>query len=1155
MLFISMTMLCVGMYAQTIGTGSIQGTVEDQSGAVVRNASVTAVDPATGYTVTQHTGVVGLYVLSSLPAAKYRVTVNAAGFQTLIQENVSVDAMTIVGLNLKLEVGKSSQTVVVSTLPPQLDTSNGSLEVTLPNSTYSALPLAMSGSPKDPLGFVTLMPGAEGGAYGPAELNGGPGQTSFRYINGMPIVTAALQGDNRNVTTETSTEVVDQFQVITSGVPAYYQGQGITNFIMKTGTNRFHGDIYDNIRNTIFDAAGYFATKTPVEQQNEYGATLGGPIIKNRLFFFFNFDGFRYNAGSNPAFISIPTMAERKGDFSALPVPIYDPATTKCTKSGLCTRQPFPNNIIPPNRISSISKSLEAELPAPINSSIQNNYLGILTGGLQQNMFLGKGDLTITNNNHLYYLTQYGKKQPVGLPNAGPPIPLPYTSSRYFSTVVEVDQIGDTEVITPNLVNVFGYQINRFLSQYSNATTKGDYASKAGLTGLPTNGQALQNFPHIAFGGPNAPVSWAGNSTSFSQFDTTNTFQNNLQWIRGKHSVTVGGQIMLEANDTSTPSTVYNISFAGTTTAGFSPQGRLLTTTGNGYASYLLGDVDSSTILDQTVNVNRGRYGSYAVYAQDDWRIKDKLMLNLGLRYEIHTPAVEAKNRTSWLNGNLPNPAVDNYPGALQFAGNGPDSCHCRTLVKTHYLTFDPRVGFAYSATNKKVIRGSFTIIHYDSGALGGNMINGAMLGYFAQPSFNSPDAGITPAFNWNNGFPAYTKPPFFSPTLNTGYNTTTGPNGGTINYPRPNTAGRSPYTENWNLTFEQQLTTATVMSLSYSGSAAHLLVFRGGNGFHSDQINPQYLKLGNLLRARATPAILAQAQAIMPGIKLPYPSFVGSIGQMLRPYPQYSGVSDFDADFGNAIYHSLQTYVQHTMSNGLYFLASFTWARRIDNAGGSNAALVASSTARTAYNHAIERSVDEDPRSLSLAWVYALPFGRGHAWGGNNSLLNTIVGGWQLSGINKYSLGQVIGTIGGVCNVPYTGGCYADFNPSFSGPVRINGSYGSGNPKGANGMAPTKYLNINAFQNAAPFTFGNTPRTGAFGLKNPASLNEDISLGKNFNVVRGTALRLQADAFNVFNRVEFGAVNQNITSASFGTVAGQANGPRILQFEAYFKF
>jgi hypothetical protein len=1144
---------------QMIGTGAIQGTISDSAGASVQNATITAVESATGYTATRRTNNFGFYVLSALPPGDYTVTMSSTGFATSVQNHVVVNALATVGLNRALSVGSVQQDVQVSAQVPQLDTSDGSLGLTIPTSTYSELPLSMNGLPKDPLGFVTLLPGTSTAGDMDYTFNGGAGNSSALYVNGMPAATPALQSDTRDIYIATSTEDVDQFQAITSGVPAYYAGQGIANLVLKSGTNRFHGDIYENIRNTIFDAAGYFATSTPVEHQNELGGSIGGPVLKNRLFFFFNYDHYAFRAGSNPLQYTIPTVAERTGDFSAFPTPIYDPASTVCSVSGVCTRTQFSYqgrlNVIPPDRISSISQSLQSYLPNPQNTSIQQNYAPSSPGGIDQNMYLGKADWTITPINHLYNIIQYGKQPQVGLTQtAASELPLPYTSSRSGFTSIFIEQVGDTATITNNLVNVLSYQYNHFDTIYLNLTIGGNYPQKAGLTGLPP-GQASEAFPEIYFAGPDAPTYWAASNSagSLDEHAYANTIQDNLQWTHGRHNLTVGTQIVYQGDGYTIYNLVTALNFNNIETANFDSSGNVLTNTGNSYASYLLGDVDSGYATDNSISSTEAHFENYAAYAQDDWKVTKNLVINAGLRYMIAKPYVLKGNTNSWLDPTAPNPEVDGYPGTLEFDGFGTDSCHCRTQIQTHYLELDPRVGFAYSVTPQAVIRGSYTINHYDVGALGGNAgSEGVSLqGYSNSPVFSSPNSGITPAFDWNSGFPAYQLPPFYSSTLGTGYNTTTGATGGSIGYNRPNTAGKQAYTENWNLTLQQQLAPSTVWSLSYSGSVGHFLPVDGGYGIYSDQLNPEYMQLGNLLLQTETPTTLAEAQSIIPSIKLPYANFDGAIAQMLRPFPQFAAMGDAYADFGNEHYNSLQTYIQHSMSKGLYFLLSYTWGREFDDSGAGTLFFL-DAVPRSAYNLAAESSAGtaDTPQIISLAYVYSLPFGKGHAIGNNHNLLSSIIGGWEVSGIQTYSSGTPLGPFGANCLLPDAANCYADYAPGFQGHVRINGPVGSGDVK-----AGTPYLNINAFQNPASFSFGDTPRTLAYGLRTPWNPNESLSLQRTFDLHKGLTAKFRVDAFNVFNRTVFGDLNTDIASSGFGSVAGQVNSPRNLQFEAYIKF
>jgi hypothetical protein len=856
--------------AQVAGTGTIQGTVTDITGAAVPRASVTVTEPATGRVLTVVSSSSGTYIAPALVPGEYTVQASAQGFEPLLQQHVHVNAIEVVGLNLALTVGSAQQTVVVSAAPAALDTENGSIETTLTSDTYTALPLALNGGPKNPLGFLTLVPGVSNGDLSVPNINGGPSNSAFLYLNGLPVTTSEVQGDTRNITGSTSTEVVDQFQVITSGVPAYYAGQGITNLVSKSGTNKLHGDLYENIRNTAFDAGGFFplpATPKPVEHQNEYGVAVGGAIRHDRLFFFGNYDRFSINQGNNPTAYSLPTAAERTGDFSALSVPIFDPASTVCA-NGVCTRTQFPNNVIPQARLSKVSQSLQSYLPATQNAALQDNFQNAFNSGSTQNTYLGKLDGTINAQQHAYVLVQYGKNAPVGLPpNGGPQLPLPYASTRIDEEIIWLGQIGHTWIISPHIVNVFGAQFNRYNTPFLNPTNSGNYPATAGLTGLPSGFPSV-DFPPVGFSGPDSPTPWAvaGNTQNVDETANTFTYQDNLNIARGKHSLTLGGQVILQQENTSIPSNLSGFNFTNLETAGFNGAS-LIPTQGNAYASFLLGSVDNAGATDTTIRESGARYKDYAVYVQDDYKATQKLTVNLGTRYTVPRPYTEVLNRDSWFNPKLPNAAVDNFAGAIQFAGSGPDSCQCNTQVATHYTAIDPRLGLAFSLTSHTVIRAAYGINHYNGGALGGNAQSGGVsqLGFAANPSFTSPDSGITPAFAWDAGLPAYQHAPFFSPTLNTGYNTAAGNTGGTVGYNRPDTAGRSPYSENWNLTLSQALSSALTMQISYAGSESHFIGTNGGVGIFSNQVLPQYEALGSLLTQTLTPAVLARRRHVSP--------------------------------------------------------------------------------------------------------------------------------------------------------------------------------------------------------------------------------------------------------------------------------------------------
>jgi hypothetical protein len=771
-------------------------------------------------------------------------------------------------------------------------------------------------------------------------------------------------------------------------------------------------------------------------------------------------------------------------------------------------------------------------------------------------MYEGNVDFQLTKSNHITSLTQYGSNPPVGLPsNGGPQLPLPYASTRYATTTVTVEQVSDTATLTPQMINTLGLQYNRFSTPFVNPTRDGNYADNAGLSNLPA-GEPQTEFPPATFYGLNSPTAWDSYGNTYSWSETTNTFtlQNNLQWNKGQHSLTFGGQIQRFQDNVLFPSANYGINFSNNETAGFLSNGSIDPNTGNSYASFMLGEVDSAGIEDSPVGTTGMRYSDYALYIQDDWKVSPRLVINAGLRYDIPKPGIEVHDFQSWLNPTIPNPAVGGYPGVLQFAGDVTGGCHCATIVNTHYTQVSPRIGFAYNLAQKTALRGSYGIIRYRSGLLNGSAwFQGSQyLGYTASPSLASPDGGKTPAWQWDNPFPSYTPPPFLNPTLNTGYNATAGPNGGGINYTRPDVGGRMPYTENWNLSLERQLTPATILSVSYAASRSLHAIVPGGSGIYSDQIDPKYLALGGLLTATENATTLAEAQAIIPGISVPYTGFSGSIGQMLRPFPQYSYVSDPFAQGSSSNYNALQVYLKKNMSHGRLLLFSYTWSKLLANSG-MNMIPWASPVIRSAYNLKQEYSEDGDnqPHVLSITYVYQLPFGHGRQFANHlPGALDAVVGGWQVSGIDFYNSGTAIGPIGGNCNTPYTNGCYASYNPNFTGNPRIHGSLGSGNPKSG-----TSYINASAFQNADAYTFGNTPRTGAYGLRYPWYQSESLSLSKELALYKATNLKLQADAFNLFNRTIFGCVGTSVASTNFGQVGCQLNQPRQLQFEAYIRF
>ncbi len=1153
-ILVSLSILCAGIIfsssiamAQIGGTGSIQGVITDPTGAVIPTATVVATNKATGVKTTRQTTATGLYVLSPLSPGEYAVSVSASGFQSLIQEKVIVDALGTVGLNLTLQVGTTTDTITVDAAPAQLSTADARLGTTVRNELYTALPLSMGSSgigagPRNPGAFIYLLPGVqEGNRWG--MVNGAQGFSKDVFVEGVPITDAIQQGEGRSINLGFSVEAIEQFQVETSGTGVEFNGQGSENYVVKSGTNQFHGSIFEYFRNTLLDARSFFSPTRPKENQNEFGGTIGGPIIKNKLFFFFVYDGWRYRVQTDARFISVPTVKMRQGDFSELPVPIFDPLTTNCPPGGTCTRQPFDRNIIPLDRISSISKFFQTQLPLPTHPGIQNNYLGQLPVGYNNDNYTVKIDLNINDSHRLSGLFTRGKRSQSGpYREVTVPLPLPYTNTRLVEEIPTVAQVKHNWTITPSLLNQISFGFNRLFVPIDNATVDGKWTESAGLAGLPP-GEARDAFPETNFGGPNAPNSWRGvDSRDFLDANNNFTLQDSLQWVRGNHAFKFGFQHQrlhdnFRARDTGT---LFVGDFSNTQTAGFRPNGALDTSTGNAYASYLLGLVNAATVNEDYFVGVGARYYNYAFWVQDDFKVRPRLTLNLGLRYDIMQPYKEVADRFTFLDPNIPNPAAGGRPGVLRFGGDyAPDaiSCNCRTPVNTYYGAIGPRIGLAYSINENTVVRAAYGIMYTRRGAVGGR--EGARdgtgtIGFNASAPLGNPDNGISAAFDWDNGIPSYQKGPIYDATYLTGFNAP-GINGGTLLFGDPNS--QPPRYQNWNLSIQRSLTPSLSLTVAYTGSNGKYLA-GAGRGIWSNQIHPRYLALRNLLQGPADQITIAAAQAIIPDVSLPFPGYRGTIAQMLRPFPQYGGVGDPYGNVGQSNYNALQVVVQKRLSAGLTFNVNYNFSKAIGNVNGG----------RSAYFWEQEKSLSstDQPHIFNAFLSYDLPFNS------QNPAVRGIVKGWRISGITRYATGTPVGIIGAACVLPQAGTCFANYNPNFSGPARINGDWGEGDILGPN---PTSFIDRNAFASPAEFTYGDTPPAHAHGMRVPHLFNQDVSVSRSFRIRENVKFEFGADAFNIFNNVRFGGIATNITNASFGRVTSQANTPRVIQFKAKIAF
>ena len=1216
-------------FAQLSGKGEIKGTVTDPTGAVVANATVTATEDTTGVHTVRQTNSAGDFDLSPLDPGIYTVTVTSTGFDKQTQANVHVNALEIQNYNPKLTVGSTGETVTVTSQPPALETSNAVLGATMEQEMYAALPIQMGagGSPdqRRATDFAVLMPGVQGNETngnsttntGVVNGSGSRGAASAVYVNGIPFTSVAGEGDTRFVWTAISVDAVDQFQVQTSGYSAMYEGMGVQNYSTKSGGNKYHGSIYDYFRNTALDTWGFFAPSLlgpvnpatgvagpphkPRENQNEYGIVLSGPIKKDKIFLFANYDAYRFAHGPLAAYQTLPTQAEYAGNFTDQGLKVYDPTSTVCNAAGTsCTRNQYTGNTIPLSQQSKVARYMQSFLNADttLPTAIGNNFVGGYPYGLVNWMTTDRIDYVVNSKNSMSLTFGKGRQVTAGGPavqttagrNVTPFAPYNYGQEYAPKTTVWVFQ--DTYTIKNNLVNQFNYGFARYNGPTYNPNSGGAFAATAaGISGLPA-GQASNAFPITNFTGNGSnPTSWAG-SVANSSIANAYIATDNVQWVLGKHSLTLGAQIAwlgynYTIDSTGTSPLTINLAAAetenftckvSTTTAPCSLANgttTLDTTTGFSYASFLAGAPDSQTLTDNLAIIGTGaRFRPISPYVQDDWKVNSKLTLNLGLRYDYYPTYREQFDRLSFLNPTIQNPLTGNL-GALQFANAsaGSASCNCRTNISDYLKNFGPRLGFAFQTDPKMVWRGSWGVMYTHGNGVGGSAAsrNGTgTLGYSAVPKPTYVNAlTFTPSQQLDSGFPAFQLPPTLNAAFGAGYTTALNPlqTPQTVGYGDAYLGGRAPQYLNWSFGFQRALTSALTVTASYVGSEGHFEITDGGNarGYWINQLDPRYLSLGANLSNKATPANIAAIAALGVAPQNGYASFDPNqaISTLLKPFPQYS-VTDTYGNVANSVYHGAQLSAIQRASHGFTFMANYTWSKAIDDGGtfrsGYDIPAAYAGDGKFHKIDSIERAVStsSQPHHLVVTGVWNLPFGQG-SLGGGNLVTRSLFSNFKFSTIIQLYSGSPLALTASSCGTNASNGtCLPSYNPAYTGTTAKILDWGHGGT--TTSLKTMSYINSAAFEltpsTAAAPLFSNASRTAPFGLYGPGNYDVDISLRRTFGLgFEGAHVMLEGDLYNLTNHTQFGGIGTQFGSSTFGTVSTQANTSRDAQLTARIEF
>jgi hypothetical protein len=1127
-------------------TAAIVGNVVDPSGAPIKAAAVVARDTDHGTIYSAQTNDDGAFNLTHLPVGTYEVKATAPGFDTTVHSPFTLVLNQTARLTFQMKIGKVSETLEVSGSAPVLQTENAQVNNVIDSRTADNLPLAT----RNYVQLTLLSPGAV--SVDPAGMNLGSNtaeESGRPYINGNreQANNFLLDGIDNNQASDNllgftpSPDAIGEFNIITQNASAEfgnYNG-GIVNATIKSGTNRYHGDVFEFFRNDYFNANKWengltAATPTgvlptPKLRWNMFGGTFGGPIIKNKLFFFADYQGGRLDHPSSSSTITVLTPAEIGGNFSALGVPIYNPcaAGTGGTSGIVCSilppasRTQFPGNIIPKSMLNPAFTALVTNSLYPVSVATLPNGFGqaINTTGQQFNSDQGdiKVDYNATEKDHINF--RYSKGNQYDPMSNSQPLLGNTVNEAYLQS----GAANWNHTFSPNLLNEARFGMNYVRLPHGLTTFSSGVGALGNSIGiLQGNPTGVDGLPEFGFAGGSITNISTGTLTNLGaasvleKFSSTvSQFDDVLIYTHGRHIIKTGYQMNR-----------YNINAFYSGNSG--ELGALLFGNGKGgnySGNGTNGDPSADWALGIPQDVGRGvtsgqswhqRDWLFAGFIQDDWRATHNLTLNIGLRYEARTPWIETNNRQV---------GVNIQTGALQFIGNTPvpaglvgTNGFSRGLYKSAYglPDFQPRIGFAWSPgeSNKTVVRGAFTVSSYLEGT-------GTNLRMPQNPPYTPPQVelnnvatgtGYSTETAFSSAVPA--SDPFIGATM-LAWN-------GTV---QPAVANQ------WNLSVQRELANNTTIQVGYVGqSTTHLMV-------------PEWLAQGFLHSDGSVtyPLIGGQnpAGTVINGVTTTSPTFG----------PNGFGNVKNTASVGNMNYNALQVVLQKRYSHGLEGQISYTYQRCMTDDDGYYGTWGATTQAGPSGNYwqnlyspagDYARCYWDSAHVISAYAVYELPFGRGKQFGHDMpSALNAAVGNWSINPIVSWHTGFPLSLYGS----DNSGTGSPENRPNCNGPVTY--------PKTVS-VQGIQWFGQGSFSNSAPGTFGNCAAQGP--VIGPGYVDADISLQKNFPITETMKVQFRTDFLNAFNHPNFAVPNDSCCTGTFG-VSSSTQDARQLQFALKFYF
>ena len=1161
-LVIAAALLYGGVAHAQVARSQFNGTVTDPGGGVLVGATVVVTNVETNVESKSTTTDAGVYVIPYLANGVYRIHVSAPGFRPSEANNVTLRAAQTLTLDFKLEVDAIQEVLTVEA--PQIETSTAEIGHYVSTKEFQTWPIAVGDGQRQIQQFIfSSLPGTTGGTFEGA-INGGRNYSHEILIEGMPLGRNLQGGSNNEMSPPT--EGVAEFKFQTGTLGAEYGGAqtAVANFVVKSGTNEFHGSGAVYLMDGKWDARPFVAKalnqNTPVREQQNGAVAIGGPVLipglfngRNRSFFFTTFEKTRSREQTSTAFRTLPTREFQNGDFSRLFDPaytgdarsgtvigtdalgrpvrfgqIYDPRTTRNVGTAV-VRDPFPNNQIPRALWDAVARNtLDQGLwDVPELDRLFNNQptVAVCCPVFDQDNYAVKFDQVINSDHKMSFYVNREWRTRNNSPGGryGPPPGKPTNLYQLQSTPSWMIRASENWVISDRLLHRFAFGYNRFGNANRSVHFNAGWPSKIGLLNQPDT-----TFPRFAFGGT-AILGNLGNYGSLNRnatYEGSTIIQDDITFVTGKHSIKAGfeGRFYYLESDSADGTATYNFNSAQTNLPGFDTQ------TGHAYGSFLLGAVQTSSRPVQIVN-NSYYQNNYDFYVQDDYKVSQKLTLNLGVRWQILPGLYEKNGYVTNLDLTLPNAAAGNRPGALRFAAQEGK----KTFIDTYFGQIQPRLGVAYAVSPKMALSGGYSSSNRPALAYadGENFVTLNSAGYNAnisitratRPTPNSQD----PVMYLSEPYPTFAGVfPNYDPTqLN---------NQGVFTVLRGDEARRERY-NNYNVTLRRQLPANFSATVAYIGAYGTRLPFMPldlGNGNEINRIPFGALaQYGDLLFSNLS----SQSQL---GIAVPYPGFTGTVQQALRPYPQFTSIQYQNSFRGKTRYNSLQTTLERHFKSGLALVAAYTLSKTEDNylkqdASGEEWGLA------TGGRHY--------PHFLKLTWIYELPIGPGRGLN-VDGVLGQIVGGWTLTGIHNYRSG---GTIT-ISDSRINGAGFPIRPDVVSGvdPIIFDGSH-------LDVVRGTPYLNPAAFTTQPLSAQGVPSRIGTapvvLDARGPMFLSEDLGLMKRFTAGGERSFEVRVDLVNALNRSGVGGLETNLNSPNFGRLFGIGIGARRLQLSGRVTF